>query len=447
MKKTIKMAIGLGALCCVMGQAEEFRQFDMVAPDGKTRPYVIYQPDVGGKRPLLVYLHGAIGRPAISSDPIASAKKSSIVNLAREGGYYVLFPYGQQGATWFDKVGTQMVLDQIDWATKNLPIDNKKVFVSGFSDGASGTLYFASTQADKFAGFIALNGSLAVAAHLGDSPVFLQNINGKPLYIVNTSADALYPAQQIYPTIQTLQAHQPQVLFDALTGNHDMSYLPSIQNKLGKFIDTHQDQVSYQISLEASDVYTGSFDWLSVLSFDFDAPAKAWHTPYSLKMVNNKASFGIVPDSTYQGEGIKVAGFAKNNQTAKTMGVQIGDVIVKMGDVVINHPYASLSYLSGKKAGEPTELSVLRDGNTLLLKGKFADGYTYEVFDNKKPSGKIQATFDKQQQTLKIQTSKIASFAVDFAQLPITNRDEFVIVINDKAQSVSATGKQTFKVQ
>lgn len=448
MQKIIKTLIGLGFVgLSMLGQAEEFRQFEMQSPDGKMRPYVIYQPDVDGKRPLLVYLHGAIARPTISSDPLAAAKKSSIIKLAREGGYYVLFPYGQQGATWFDDVGTQMVIKQIDWAKQHLPIDEQKVFMSGFSDGASGTLYFASTQADKFAGFIALNGSLAVAAHLGASPVFLQNINNKPLYMVNTHSDVLYPAKMMQPTIEMIKSHQPQVQFEALAGNHDMSYLPSIQGKLTKFIDEHQDQVQYKISLEASELNKASFDWLSIVSFDFDKPAKAWHMPYGLKMVNDKASFGIVPDTSYQGVGIKVAGFAKNNQTAKIMGVQIGDVIIKMGDVVLNHPYASLTYLSGKKAGEPTELTVSRDDKTLLLKGRFADAYTYEVFENKKPSAKIQANFDKQRQTLDINTSKVASFAIDFEQLPITNRNDFVLTINDKAHKISASGKQIFTVQ
>ena len=428
-----------------LAQADEFHQFEMVASDGKARPYVVYEPDAKGKRPLLVYLHGAISSENLKKDPMATAQKSSIINLARAGGYYVLFPYGQKGATWFDDVGVSMVLDEIAQTKAQFDIDKHKVFVSGFSDGGSGTLYLATTKADEFAGFIALNGSLGVAAHLGSSPVFLQNLNHKPLYVVNTISDMLYPSAMITPTIEMLQKHQSQVKFVSMAGNHDMSYLPQIQNELLSFIDKHKDDVRFEISLETADDFATRFDWLKVESLALDKPAKSWHLPYRLKMFNDKASFGIVPDNNHQGEGIKVAGFSKNNQTAQNMGVNIGDVVVKMEDVAINHPYASLMYLSTKKAGQNTSLTVLRDGKPLILQGKFSDGYDYEVFENKKPSGKIQAMFEPDKLT--VQTSRIERFSIDFDQLPINKRQNFTIQINNKIQTIQAVGEQTFLVE
>ena len=38
-----------------------------------------------------------------------------------------------------------MVLDEINFVKENFPIDENKVFLSGFSDGASGVFYFSMT--------------------------------------------------------------------------------------------------------------------------------------------------------------------------------------------------------------------------------------------------------------------------------------------------------------
>ncbi|MDO4997611.1 MAG: phospholipase, partial [Neisseria sp.] len=111
--------------------AGQWHSFEHQAADGKTRPFALYQPDVAqGKRPLLVFLHGAVS--GALRDPLAAGKRSKFVPLADKEQFYVLFPAGEKGATWFDEVGSKMVLAQIAQIKRDFAIDENKVFLGGF---------------------------------------------------------------------------------------------------------------------------------------------------------------------------------------------------------------------------------------------------------------------------------------------------------------------------
>lgn len=419
----------------------KFTQYQLMSKDGVMRPFVVYTPkDVqNDKRPLLVYLHGAVNMPTVRDNPVATASNNQILKLADLGGYYVLFPYGQAGATWFDDVGVSMVLDELAWAKQNLSIDSDKLFLGGFSDGASGTFYISHHYADQFAGFIAFNGALPVAAFLGEKPLYPENLNGKPFYVVNTSDDMLYPAAAMKTTMDFMAKYQPRLRYETPNGKHDMSYLSDMLGDLRAFMDHSVRKTHHNISLEVSDLSANQFDWLAITAFNWQQTAKPWHQPYRLSMSNNKASFGMGADAAYQ-DGFKV-GTIKKDSTAEKLGVKIGDIVLKMGNVVLDNPYASYQYLSDKKAGDPTSLTVLRDGQELLLQGQFNPAYSYEVFEKTKPSAKILAQFDGK--TINIETSKVGEFTIDFDKLSV-NQPKIDVIINGRKTVVEPKGRMAF---
>lgn len=427
-----------------MAQTGKFHEFQHSTSTGQNLPYVLFEPaQQNQKRPLIVYLHGAISRTSVSAQPVESAKKVPFTQLAEEKGYYVLYPYGKKDATWFEPVGINMVLSEIKTVCEKFNIDTDKIFLSGFSDGASGTLYLAATQSSPFAGFIALNGSLAVAATLGKTPLYLENLNEKPLYIVNTQGDLLYPAAPMQPIIEKIRQHHLNTTFRSPKGNHEMSYFPSLKNEISTFIDQHQRQIPDSISLEVSDSLANTYAWLRITAIDTLATAQNWHKPYSLKMTNEKASFGLAPDLKYTGKEMRVAGFGKNS-LAKQMGVQIGDLITHMEDSLLQGPMTSFNYLASKKAGQTTNLTLLRNGEKIVLHGQFPPAYTYEIFTRQAPSAKIIAKITPKQ--IDLRCSKTTSFEIDFSLLPFKKGKNITLVINGKAQKVKAKGKQSFLI-
>lgn len=67
--------------------------------DGVSRPYVIYVPssyDPKRPTPMLVHLHGLVGRPIIEPNPKEYVGNSAIMAEAEKHGWLVLFPSGKK---------------------------------------------------------------------------------------------------------------------------------------------------------------------------------------------------------------------------------------------------------------------------------------------------------------------------------------------------------------
>lgn len=430
MKYIINLTLLLLLSSLAFGQNGKFTELQHKCKDGKERPFIIYTPNSVQKsesRPLLVYLHGGISSPLLKKDPLAYMQKSKLIALADEGKFHLLFSYGQKGATWFDKVGINMVLSEIKTAEKKRNVNPNKIFLSGFSDGGSGVFYMAMTNPFPFAGFIAMNGSIAVAQKLGGQKLFLENTNTLPMYIVNTTQDMLYPLDQITPTIDYLKKYNQHIIFKTPKANHEMSYLDAEKADLLTFINANSKPNFEAISWETS-IPNDSSLWIRNIKIDTLLTAKDWHNPYKLKVFNQKAKFGLKYDYRYRGKGLKVKGFKRKNCTAEKMGIQKDDIILAVEKDTVTSPYTPFMYLARKKAGDATTVTILRNNEEKILTGNFNDGYYYTVFDNTTPTGKIKAVIKKRK--LFINTSRIASFEIDLDKLkPLKIRR---VIVNNK---------------
>lgn len=427
----------IGLLLTNVLYSQNYTSFELLCEDGVKRPYIVYQPqniDVSTEQPLLIYLHGAMSS-SLKKSPIDYMKKSKMVELAEEYGCYLMFCYGQKGASWFDSVGINMILDEIEHAKHNFKINENKIFLSGFSDGGSGVQYIAMNYPDGFAGFISMNGSTKVAEKLGENNLFPQNMNYKPMLVFNTQKDALYPITQMKPTVDYLKKYNANILFYSPLASHEMSYLKTnAKTTIGSFIKENirkpLDSISFELNYNANN---NGIAWLKNVVVDTLLDRKSWHQPYVLKVFNDKARFGIKYDYSYQGKGLKVKGFKDKDKksTAEKMGVKVGDIVLSMGEKKVKSPYTPYFYMASKKAGDSTSLTVQRNDKILDLKGVFNEGYYYSVFKNTKPSGKINAQIHKKK--LIVNTSKIKSFEIDYTKI---SKRINKIIINGTAQRV-----------
>src|SRR5688572_19757599 len=135
--------------------------------DGKRRPYHVYAPpdyDPGKKYPLVVFLHGAVSRTNVPSPKEMESLRRDFEKDVP--GFLIILPTGAKGATWWDKVGTSNVLAQVDHVKRRYNVDEERVFLWGFSDGASGAYWMALSRPTPWAGFMAYSANVA-AADLG----------------------------------------------------------------------------------------------------------------------------------------------------------------------------------------------------------------------------------------------------------------------------------------
>ena len=114
----------------------------------------------------------------------------------------------------------------IQGVKRDYNVDENLVVATGFSDGASGSYYLALTHPTPFAAFVPLNGHLAVT-QAGGLQTHLLNLLNKPLYVVNTENDSLYPSASVKPLVEALQELGADLVWrDIPEFTHNPMYLP-----------------------------------------------------------------------------------------------------------------------------------------------------------------------------------------------------------------------------
>lgn len=77
------------------------------------------------------------------------------------------------------------------------------------------------------------------------------------------------------------------------------------------------------------------------------------------KVAAFKVSLGVMPDYVYDGKGMRVDGVL-DDRPAKKAGIEGGDVIIKIGDLIVEDIYSYMEGLSKFKKGDKTTVVVKR---------------------------------------------------------------------------------------
>ena len=85
---------------------------------------------------------------------------------------------------------------------------------------------------------------------------------------------------------------------------------------------------------------------------------------------NFKVTLGIVPDYLFEEKGMRVDGVTEGRPGDKA-GMLKGDIIIGMGERSVNDIYAYMEALGSHKAGDQTDVKVMRNGNEVILKVTF----------------------------------------------------------------------------
>ena len=83
-----------------------------------------------------------------------------------------------------------------------------------------------------------------------------------------------------------------------------------------------------------------------------------------------KVTMGVMPDYTYEGEGMRIDGVSDYRPAAKA-GVLSGDVVKKLGGMAVKNVEEYMKDLSNIKKGDTTKVEVLRKGEVKELEVTF----------------------------------------------------------------------------
>lgn len=364
--------------------------------DGVKRPFYWYIPEsykASRKTPLLVYLHGGVNRPKLIENPLEYVKESPFLDLSATKGYILLFPLGQAGATWWDSVGVSNVLAQLRTTKRIFNIDDNRVYMTGFSDGGSGSFFFAMCHPTDFAAFLPLNGHPGVGSIDGGNQTYFVNLFNRPLSVVNTDIDPLYPDKKIRPMMNLAIEAGANLLYRIYTGiGHSFDYAEKEIPLMLKFMEDHPRIPNPPlIKWETADKRFKRCVWLAVEKVKAGNVAP-WYKDKNMELIDDRVIFGFFPDDTYEGEGIRMAEVIDSTFCALA-GAKKGDVVVKVGNKKVDTIKVLNEYKANKKRGDSADITVMREGEVIKLKGHFPPPKKYKLFRRGKPSARAEVSF------------------------------------------------------
>jgi pimeloyl-ACP methyl ester carboxylesterase len=403
-----------------------------VCLDGVERPWVLYVPPGYNPRspsPLLVRLHGGVGRAEIVEDPAAYAQEDEWLAVAEQEGWLVLYPFGQAGATWWDPVGMTNIRNLIRTVKRRHNIDDDRVWMAGFSDGASAAFTWAMVEPGDLAAVVALNGHIGVGSLDGNLPLYAVNLANTPVYAVTTDRDELYPSDVMRPTLKMALDAGGDILYRELPGTHNFDYADTEIPRITEFLLRHpRDPFPANIVWEAGKSAYGDCRWLRIEEITTDEPAP-WHQDHNAALISERITIGFVADDTYEGEGVKVSRVIEDSP-AEAMDLEAGDIVIAGDRMTVADMDDLVEFKATLDRGDPFQLSVRRGKGTTVLEGKIPEPEAYYVFKREAPSGLAIARYMGNR--IEISSSRVGALRV-LIHPDMINLDEVLrITWNDR---------------
>ena len=117
--------------------------------------------DPAQKWMLRVQLHGGVGRPSPNVQQGRGGNRGG--NRIAGEKQIVLQPSAWASETWWDDPQVDNVLKAVDTLKRKYNIDESLIYLTGISDGGTGTYYMALEEPNLFASFLPLNGKIGRA--------------------------------------------------------------------------------------------------------------------------------------------------------------------------------------------------------------------------------------------------------------------------------------------
>lgn len=383
--------------------------------DSVERPYLVYVPPNYDSRlptPLLVVLHGGVARAELIDDPKKYAETHPFSLMAQENGWLVLYPFGQSGATWFDEVGMANIKNQVRIVKSRYNVDDDRVWMGGFSNGASASFAYAMLDQSDYGAFVALNGHMGVASQDGGTSTFPTNFFSSPVYAVATFRDALYPSSQMRKGIEMARKAGADIFYKERDGVHDFDYAEEGLPLIADYLNRHpRDPHPPKIVWESTDRRFGRCFWLAIDSVSGDQPQAEWHKSYNVEIIDSSITIGFYPDETSSGPGVLVGGIAGEEYLAGKMGLSPGDIIMAGNGIAIDKTGNLNTFKSALHYGDIVEIDVIRNGKKTELRGDLPDPRVGPLLMyHDVSSALVRAIFYGN--TVEIESSRLKSFRI-----------------------------------
>ena len=292
--------------------------------DGRPHPYTVlvpaaYSPDRDW--PVLVYLHGGIGRPAWQTPGAWWQRYDRIADAER----IVVVPASWNESRWWQDSQVESLRRILDALGREYRIDRNRIHLIGMSDGGTGVYYHAFRAPSPWASFLPFIGHAAVLSNprLGvDGQMYVSNLRNRPLFIVNGGRDRLYPTSSVEPFVRLFRTHGvPLTYRPKPEAGHDMTWIDEEGARIDSFlVATPRDPLPERVEWETEDPRgAGRFAWVRIDRLG-DVPGQA-DLPGRNELTVNGDSTGYLAFPRRRPSGRIVAEREANVVRVETEGV------------------------------------------------------------------------------------------------------------------------------
>ena len=188
------------------------------------------------KWPLRVQLHGGVGRPP------QPGRQPQSTRIPGEPQIYIE-PQASDENAWWHSSQVDNILGLLDSVKRKYNVDETQTYITGISDGGTGTYFFALREPNPWAACLTLNGQPLVLANRDariDGNLYLGNLANCPLYIENGDADPLYPAETVTPLVEAMKKAGVAPVYHIMRNDkHDVHWWPEERSFYEMFVHSH----------------------------------------------------------------------------------------------------------------------------------------------------------------------------------------------------------------
>jgi dienelactone hydrolase len=229
------------------------------SPGVSGRAYVLHVPEAyRGDRPwpLVIVLAGGAGRAL----PMAQGLRDTLAGMEA----VVAMP-DAHSEMWWDERPTQAFGAMLTELFQDLNLDPNRVTLTGFSNGGTGSLYYATLWPDRFAAIAPLMGA-GTLFFQSSEPLLLKNVTTLPMLFLHGDKDPIIPPAGSLDTVKALRRAAPDapVSLEILKGRgHDVTATSDEGRSLAFLKDKRREPFPRRISFATR--RPARRDWVEVV--------------------------------------------------------------------------------------------------------------------------------------------------------------------------------------
>ena len=362
--------------------------------DGLDHEFVFNVPptyDPARPYPVRFQLHGGIARarpPAVNrlrTDALPSAADEIMV-----------FPIGWVRALWWSATQVDNLTRILDRLKRTYNVDENRVYLTGISDGGTGVYYMALKDSTPWASFLPLIGHMAVLGTpsvRAEGEMYPGNATNKPLFVVNTGRDPMYPAHVTQIYVNHLRKLGGNVVFRVYPElDHSTEWWPDERPEFESFVHDHPreplpDRITWQT--ERVDRFNRAH-WLIIDKLgSIERETRLPDT--NLLSPARELDFGLRVNSTVD-RGRRAHDVVAGSN-AFQLGLRAGDRFIEINGKPVESGRDIVHGLETWAQGERLKFVVERRGDRIVIEGVFlpqeVEVPPTPMFPRAKPSGRV----------------------------------------------------------